>query len=103
MNKRIIPTTITIIGPELAIAWDDGVESYLHLDLLRRSCPCAACCGEPDALGNVLVPEVRHTTASFELRGWQLIGGYAFQPTWGDGHATGLFTFPYLRRLAGKK
>jgi DUF971 family protein len=49
----------------------------------------------------VVKPEVSHTPASFELRGWQNIGGYALQPTWGDGHSTGLYTFPYLRKIAG--
>jgi DUF971 family protein len=51
----------------------------------------------------VLKPEVKWTEQSFALRGWQIIGGYAFQPTWGDGHATGLYTFPYLRKLAASK
>jgi DUF971 family protein len=39
--------------------------------------------------------------SSFELRAWQLIGGYSLQPTWADGHATGLYTFRYLRKLGG--
>ena len=30
---------------------------------------------------------------------WNLVGGYAFQPTWGDGHNTGLYPFEYLRRI----
>ena len=101
MQKRLAPSNIQIIGNELAIAWDDGSETFMTLEQLRLSCPCAACCGEPDALGNVMKPEVRHTVSSFELRGWQLIGGYAFQPTWGDGHATGLYSFRYLRKLGG--
>ena len=99
--ERLTPLNIAAIGDEIAIAWNDGKESYIALPLLRRSCPCAACCGEPDALGVVIRPEVHHTPASFELRGWQNIGGYALQPAWGDGHSTGLYTFPYLRKLAG--
>ncbi len=101
MQKRLAPSNIQIIGNELAIAWEDGRETFMTLEQLRLSCPCAACCGEPDALGNVMKPEVRHMVSSFELRGWQLIGGYAFQPTWGDGHATGLYSFRYLRKLGG--
>ena len=101
MPERLSPLNIAAIGGEIAIAWNDGRESYIPLQLFRQSCPCAACCGEPDALGNVLKPEVSHTPASFELRGWQIVGGYALQPAWGDGHATGLYTFPYLRKLAG--
>ena len=101
MAERIAPANIAVIGNELAIAWTDGTESYFKLDTLRRSCPCASCCGEPDALGNIERPDVHYVPASFELKGWQLVGGYAFQPAWADGHATGLYSFNYLRRLAG--
>ena len=100
MNERLTPNNIATIGNELAIAWSDGRETYITFESPRRSCPCAACCGEPDALGNVLAPEVQYQPSSFELRGWNLIGGYAIQPTWGDGHATGLYNFTYLRKLA---
>ncbi len=100
MAERLSPVNIAVIGNELAIAWSDGRESYFQFETLRRSCPCAVCCGEPDALGNIERPDVHHTPASFELRGWALVGGYALQPTWGDGHATGLFSFNYLRRLS---
>ena len=100
MASRLEPTNIASIGTELAIAWNDGTESYLPLEKFRRACPCASCCGEPDALGNIARPEVHYTSLSFDLRGWQLIGGYALQPTWGDGHATGLYSFTYLRKLA---
>ncbi len=99
MPTRLLPSNIQQIGAELAVAWSDGAETYLPLEMLRRSCPCAACGGEPDVLGNIERPEVTYTAKSFELRGWNLVGGYALQPTWGDGHRTGLYTFPYLRRL----
>jgi DUF971 family protein len=36
---------------------------------------------------------------SFSLRSYAVIGGYALQPTWADGHATGLYPFELLRRL----
>jgi DUF971 family protein len=101
MPERIEPANIAVIGNELAIAWSDGKETYLPLEKLRRACPCASCCGEPDALGNIERPDVHYTGGSFQLRGWQLVGGYAFQPSWADGHATGLFSFTYLRKLGG--
>ena len=91
---------VQLIGHELAIAWKDGVESYLELERFRRACPCALCGGEPDVLGNISRPDVSYTPASFELVGWQVIGGYAIQPRWADGHETGLYSFAYLRRLA---
>ena len=84
---------------ELAIAWNDGSETFLPLRFLRTACPCAACGGEPDVLGDVVRPEVSYSPRSFELTGWNLVGGYALQPTWGDGHNTGLYTYQYLRRI----
>ena len=100
MASRLTPTQIQTIGHELAIAWSDGTESYLGREALRRACPCAACGGEPDVLGYVVRPQVVFTPQSFVLTGFQIIGSYALQPTWADGHGTGLYTFPFLRRLA---
>ena len=97
---RIEPKTLQLIGHELAIAWNDGIESYLPLEQLRRACPCASCGGEPDVLGHVVRPHVSYTPASFELVGWQFVGGYAVQPRWADGHNTGIYSYQYLRRLA---
>ncbi|MEP6937390.1 MAG: DUF971 domain-containing protein [Chthoniobacterales bacterium] len=96
---RLEPTNVQLIGDELAIQWSDGNESYLPLPFLRRACPCAACGGEPDVLGNIERPNVTYTPHSFQLSGWQLVGGYALQPRWLDGHSTGIYSFQYLRRL----
>lgn len=100
MPSRLTPTNIQAIGSELAIAWSDGQESYLGWEMLRRACPCAGCGGEPDVMGHVIRPHVTYTPESFVLKGFAVIGGYALQPAWMDGHGTGLYTFPYLRRLA---
>jgi DUF971 family protein len=101
MAARLLPTNVQQIGAELAIAWNDGTESYLSLERLRRACPCAACGGEPDVMGNIERPDVTYSDASFRLRSFVLVGGYALQPTWEDGHGTGLYTFPFLQRLSG--
>ena len=87
------------IGDQLAIVWNDGTESYVAVEFLRRACPCAACGGEPDVLGNVPRPHVSYTDKSFQLIGFDLVGGYALQPRWADGHSTGVYSFTYLRRL----
>ena len=88
-----------VIGDELALAWNDETESYFALEFLRRACPCAACGGEPDVLGNVSRPHVTYTDKSFQLVGFDLVGGYALQPRWADGHSSGIYSFTYLRRL----
>jgi len=97
---RLEPTNIQQIGNELAIHWNDGEESYFGLELLRRACPCAACGGEPDVLGNISRPRVSFNEKSFQLTGFDLVGGYALQPRWADGHSTGIYSFTYLRRLS---
>jgi DUF971 family protein len=96
---RLEPTNIQQIGDEFAIAWNDGKESFLNLETLRRACPCAACGGEPDVLGNTSRRQVSYTEKSFQLTGFDLVGGYALQPHWADGHASGIYSFTYLRRL----
>ena len=89
------------IGTELAIKWEDGSESYIPLEKLRRACPCAGCQGERDVMGNLYkAPEQPLTPASFELRSVSLVGSYAVQPVWADGHATGMYSFDYLRKVA---
>ena len=97
------PTNIQQIGNELAIQWNDNTESYLNLEVLRRACPCAACGGEPDVLGNINDSRGRriaYTAESFHLARFDVVGGYALQPRWRDGHRTGLYSFQYLRRLS---
>jgi DUF971 family protein len=91
---------LQVIGTELALKWDDGVESFIAFEALRRACPCAGCKGEVDALGQLHKgPEIPLTPASFRLLRVQPVGGYALQPTWADGHNSGLYPFAYLRRL----
>lgn len=96
---RLEPTNIQQIGDELAVAWNDGKESFFNLEMLRRACPCAACGGEPDVLGNILRPQLSYTEKSFQLTGFDLVGGYALQPRWADGHSSGIYSFTFLRRL----
>lgn len=93
--------TITVIGEELAISWEDGLENYIPLDKLRVACPCAECQGEPDALGRVLKPEVRYSDNSMRLISFEEIGGYAINFVWADGHKTGLYSYQLLRSFNG--
>ena len=96
----LILENAAIVGSELALAFADGFEAYLPLPMLRRACPCAVCQGEPDALGRVIRPKVEHGPRAFELLKFELVGGYAIQPFWADGHSSGIFTFAYLQKLA---
>jgi DUF971 family protein len=94
------PTDIQQIGEELAVKWDDGSESFISLERLRRYCPCAGCKGEVDIMGNLYKnPDRPLSPEAFKLVRIVSVGGYAVQPVWGDGHATGLYSFDYLKRI----
>ena len=96
------PLDFQFIGRELAVKWDDGGESFILFEKLRRACPCAGCKGETDILGNLHKnPGEPLTARSFELLRISHVGSYAIQPVWADGHATGLFSFEYLKQIAG--
>jgi DUF971 family protein len=89
------------IGQELAIKWEDGTESFIPFETLRRACPCAGCKGERDVMGHLHKgPDIPLTPVSFELRSLVPIGTYAIQPVWADGHASGIFSFDYLAAVA---
>ena len=96
---RLSPQNIQVIGDQFAVKWNDGTETFLPLEPLRKACPCAGCGGEPDVMGRVAKPRVTHTAASFRMKSYQVIGNYAVQPAWEDGHSTGLYTFPYLKQI----
>ena len=97
------PLDIQHIGNELAVRWDDGNESYIPLERLRRACPCAGCKGEMDIMGNVYKnPDKPLSPAAFELVKIRSVGGYAIQPVWADGHDSGIFSFDYLKRAAAE-
>ncbi|MEO6846093.1 MAG: DUF971 domain-containing protein [Chthoniobacterales bacterium] len=94
------PKSIQVIGNELGISWEDGSETYLPLEFLRKHCPCAGCGGEPDVLGERETPKLSYTDQSFQMLSWTPVGGYAIQPRWGDGHSTGIYSHSYLKNLA---
>lgn len=94
------PIDLQVIGSDVAIKWEDGRESFISLETLRRACPCAGCIGERDVMGNLHKgPEQPLTARSFQLVRMARVGGYAIQPVWADGHATGIYSFEYLRGL----
>jgi DUF971 family protein len=90
---------MTIIGHELALRWNDGIESYFPLEFLRRRCPCALCAGEKDILNEVHKGTLKLVPTSFQLKRCTVVGGYGIQPEWMDGHGSGIYSFSYLRSL----
>lgn len=91
----------------LRIRWGDGREDNFPLDYLRRNCPCATCRTErekpaatarPGGLSLNILP--RGIERAVEVVDAGLVGQYALTIRWGDGHATGIYDFRYLRAIA---
>jgi DUF971 family protein len=94
------PTHIEIIGQEIAIIWDDGMESYFPFEKLRAASPSASNIGERDILGNRYGGDGAKTFPGVQVLGWERVGNYAVRFDFSDGHRTGLYSFDYLRQLA---
>lgn len=81
----------------LIVTWKDGTTSEIEWKKLRDNCPCADCAelhGPADPLKWKLAPNDHLVSVGY-------IGNYAVQPYWGDGHNAGLYSWNYLRELAG--
>ena len=82
----------------ITIKWSDDAETLYSAMNLRRSCPCAGCINEwtgEKMLDDAKIPEdisIKHTS---------IVGRYALNFHFSDGHDTGIFSFAFLRKVAG--
>jgi DUF971 family protein len=95
------PVNIQLIGREVAIIWDDGRESYYGFESLRAASPSASNQGERDVLGNRYGGDGPKSFPGVDVVGFDRVGNYAIRFDFSDGHRTGLYSFDYLRQLAG--
>lgn len=88
----------------LVIDWEDGEQSRYPLAGLRSACPCAECRGGHQNMGQPGSPEMLEIplmdTRSAELDHIELVGNYALQISWKDGHSYGIYTWEFLRELS---
>ena len=104
----LVPRKVTLAAGNgsVAVEWSDAHRSLYPYDYLREKCPCATC---TDAHGTGSRPTARPAgTSTSVLPMYQealkplkaeAIGRYALGITWSDGHATGIYSFDYLREL----
>ena len=82
---------------ELLITWSDGKESRYNAVELRRSCPCASCINEwtgEKMLKDESIPD------AITISKTSIVGRYALNFQFSDGHETGIFSFRFLRDLS---
>ena len=87
----------------LLVDWEDGHHSEYPLAGLRAACPCAECRGGHAGMGAPGSPDMLEIplrpAQSAELVSLEMVGNYALQPLWKDGHGYGIFSWSYLRAL----
>ena len=95
-DSRTIPVEVDVANHrgerKLRLKWEDGHEAKYPYEYLRGHCPCASCQGHFEPTKFVRVPGA--TLARVEL-----VGNYAFNLFWTDGHDTGIYSFRKLREL----
>lgn len=81
---------------EISIKWSDDTQTRYSAAQLRRACPCAGCINE--WTGEKIL---RDDTVSEDLKfsHISIVGRYALNFHFSDGHETGIFSFKYLRGL----
>ena len=95
------PEKLDLIGNEVAIRWNDGSEDFFSMEVLRAASPSAENQGEPDLFGHMHGASEQAEFPGVRVIHWQPVGGYAIRFDFSDGHRTGLYSFDYLKRLAG--
>jgi len=92
-------------GAGVDITWADGHQSHYDFAYLREECPCATCNDErgkkqafaavasgPSAVLPMFKPKPRAKSAA-------VMGNYAVQINFSDGHSTGIYSYDHLRSI----
>lgn len=89
-------------GEGVEVAWADGHTSRYDFPYLRDNCPCAMCNDEREkkeqekAKGLPALPMFKERV---KARAAKPVGNYAIQIDFSDNHATGIYSFDYLRSI----
>ena len=107
-RMAVTPEKVRVLlteGKGMQIDWADGHKSMWSFAWLRAACPCATCEEERKADGRApgqprprpaeLLPMYSPPAKPASA---QPVGRYAIQFNWLDGHASGIYSWDYLRR-----
>jgi ATP-binding protein involved in chromosome partitioning len=90
---------VKIKEQRLVIEWQDGKRSDFSLAELRSVCPCATCRTQRSAQDSNPLKVLRVDPSGLRVTSAKLVGNYAIQFFWSDGHNTGIYDFRFLRSL----
>jgi DUF971 family protein len=96
MTDKPRPTALTVHQQSrlLEIAFEDGASFRIPIELMRVYSPSA------EVQGHGPGQEVLQTgKREVGIEGLEAVGHYAVQPTFSDGHSSGIFSWDYLYHL----
>jgi len=96
MTTGIAIDSVEIHGQDIHVKWNDGHQSQFTATYLRINCGCAECV-EEWSRRKILDPA--SVPADLRAEDHLMVGKYAIQFLWSDGHFTGIFPFDILRKL----
>lgn len=94
-----IPRQIKREGEGIMITWSDDHVSRLSYADLRRQCPCAQCREHPPRVVSKDDPLKLIDDRPIYADSAELVGRYAIQFFWNDGHSSGIYSFQFLREI----
>jgi DUF971 family protein len=107
-SAAVQPTGVVMdsTARRVEIDWADGHQSPYPYSYLRQWCPCASCREQraqaeqaPKQPLQLRVLPTNVAQTSSDLADVEVVGRYAFQLTWADGHNTGIYSFRMLREM----
>jgi DUF971 family protein len=84
---------------EISINWSDDTETKFNAMDLRRNCPCAGCINEWTGEKILKADSIKDDLAFSSI---SIVGRYALNFHFSDGHDTGIYSFQYLKELTKK-
>ena len=110
IDQRKKPADVKVhvkAGTGVDITWSDGHMSHYDFAYLREECPCATCNDErakkesfPGAApGANSFPALPMYKPKAKAQSATVVGNYALQISFSDGHSTGIFSYDHLRTI----
>lgn len=95
---------------KLEIDFQDGRKCVYSIEYLRQMCPCASCKAVRSGTGQADEPVAPKPKRSLTIlpgnyaqkltaESAELVGNYALRIDWSDQHASGIYSFVYLREI----
>jgi len=98
--ETLHPLNIDLISDEvIAVTWSDDHESIYFADHLRKNCPCAICAGKEEEQQAGPFKVIKTALKDIQFTSWNMVGRYAVNFGFNDGHKTGIYTYETLRHL----